>query len=273
MLSTLSKRFDHTLLKAECTKDQIADLVREAVQHNFASVCVNSGWVKTASDFIKEREGTVIVCAVVGFPLGAMSTISKVAGKNLFPPLTPSPLSVEHVFINIIQFNSTSQIECNDCIANGAREIDVVLNVGFLKSGMVSEAQFDLESVINACHRQGVLCKVILEVCLLNEDQIKTASTIALDAGADFIKTSTGFSTGGATLESVELMVQLAGKRGKEVKASGGIRDGKTAVTFLNAGATRLGTSATVKAYQEARKILEDGGSSGAVAIDGSGGY
>jgi deoxyribose-phosphate aldolase len=142
---------------------------------------------------------------------------------------------------------------------DGAVEIDVVLNVGFVRGGLLKEAQEDLKQVCDACHSRGAICKVILEICLLTEEQIATASTLALDAGADFIKTSTGFSTGGATERAVSIMVGIAHPRGKRVKASGGIRDGTTAEKFIALGATRLGTSATINIIQDIKKMTGQG--------------
>lgn len=157
---------------------------------------------------------------VVGFPLGAMLTRAKVA-------------------------------ETLAAIEEGAQEIDMVINIGYLKSKEYNLFQQDIESVVAACHDRGVLCKAILEMCLLNAEEKVKAIDLALVAGVDFIKTSTGFSTSGATLEDVALMCSKTISHSCKVKASGGIRDGKTAIAMINAGATRLGTSATMKIIEE----------------------
>jgi len=232
----LAGKFDHTLLKADATPEDIERLCKEASNWRFASVCVNSSYVKLAKSILHacnnattqigvdcdsdDDEDDVLVCAVVGFPLGAASTKAKVA-------------------------------EALSSLDDGAREIDVVMNVGSLKGGLLEQVFADLKAVCDICHSRHAICKVILETCLLNDDEISLASSIALDAGADYIKTSTGFSTGGATQRAVEKMVSIARPRGKLVKASGGIRDGATASFFLSLGADRLGTSATITCIQD----------------------
>jgi len=214
----ISKYFDHTILKSDATISDIDNIVNEAIQYRFKSVCVNSYYVKHCYNRLKDSD--VLVCAVVGFPLGTCSTQSKV-------------------------------FEACTAIDDGAAEIDMVINVGLLKSGKITEVKNDLEAVINACHSKQAICKVILETCLLSPDEIKSASDLSLLAGADYIKTSTGFNTSGASTDAVALMVKLAHDVNKRVKASGGIRDGITAMKYIELGADRLGTSATVKIYND----------------------
>ena len=217
-VSGISKYFDHTILKSDATINDIDNIINEAIKYQFKSVCVNSYYVKHCYNRLKDTD--VLVCAVVGFPLGSCSTQSKV-------------------------------FEAITAIDDGGKEIDMVINVGLLKSGKITEVKDDLEAVINACHLKQCICKVILETCLLSPDEIKSASDLSLSAGADYIKTSTGFNTSGATPEAVTLMVKLAHDVNKKVKASGGIRDGITAMKYIKLGADRLGTSATVKIYND----------------------
>ncbi|MEQ6123356.1 deoxyribose-phosphate aldolase [Pseudotenacibaculum sp. MALMAid0570] len=207
----ISKYIDHTLLKATTTKEQILQLCKEAVEYNFYAVCVNGCYVSLAKEYLKESN--VKVAAVVGFPLGAMDVKSKVA-------------------------------EALNCMANGADEIDMVLNIGLLKSGDY-EAAYEELKIMKETIGNKVL-KVILETCYLTKEEIITASNLALKANADFIKTSSGFGTGGAELEDVKLMKEIVGEKA-QVKASGGIKDYTIALKFIEAGATRLGTSSGVK--------------------------
>ncbi len=207
----LNKYIDHTVLNADATKDKIEKLCVEAMEHDFASVCVNSCWVELASQILKDSD--VNVCTVVGFPLGAMDTVSKA-------------------------------FEAKHAVDHGADEVDMVLNVGYLKSKMYSEVERDIREVKRAA--SGKLLKVILETCLLTKDEIVKACEIAEKAGADYVKTSTGFSKGGATVEDVALMRKTVGDR-LGVKASGGIRDYETAKKMIEAGASRLGCSAGVQ--------------------------
>ncbi|MCM1104581.1 MAG: deoxyribose-phosphate aldolase [Clostridium sp.] len=205
------KLFDHTLLKADATKEQIIQVCREARQYGFASVCVNSYYTALVA---KELCGTdVKVCTVVGFPLGQMSTRAKCAETEL-------------------------------AVEDGAQEIDMVINVGALKEHDDEAVCSDIASVKKACGRKALL-KVIIETCLLSEEEKVRACELAVKAGADFVKTSTGFSTGGATAQDVALMRKTVGTE-IGVKASGGIRDSKTAQEMLDAGASRLGTSTTI---------------------------
>ena len=206
---------DHTLLAADAKKDDIVRICAEAKEHHFASVCVNSCWVSLAASLLK---GTgVHVCTVVGFPLGAMEASSK-AG------------------------------EAADAVRNGADEIDMVINIGFLKSGMKDEVLEDMKAVRAAC--SGSILKVIIETCLLTDDEKREACILAEKAGADFVKTSTGFSKGGATVHDVALMRSVVGDR-LGVKASGGVRDYATAKAMVEAGATRIGASAGIAIARE----------------------
>ncbi|WP_155219749.1 deoxyribose-phosphate aldolase [Terrilactibacillus tamarindi] len=210
IVTNLAHLIDHTALKPETTLDQIQKLCNEAKEHHFASVCVNPVWVSKASSLL---EGTdVKVCTVIGFPLGA--SISKVKA-----------------------FETTCAIE------DGATEVDMVINIGAMKDGQDDLVKEDIQAVVQAAKNN--LVKVILETCLLTKEEIKRASKLAIDAGADFIKTSTGFSSGGATVEDVRLMREVVGES-KGVKASGGIRDKETAEAMVAAGASRIGASSSV---------------------------
>ncbi len=206
----LSKYIDHTVLAADATKEKIENLCAEAKEYDFASVCVNTCWVPMCRDLLKGTD--VNVCTVVGFPLGAMST-------------------------------ETKAHEANWAVKNGATEVDMVLNVGYIKSGMFKEAEEDIREVKKAC--EGKLLKVILETCLLTDEEKKIACELAMNAGADYVKTSTGFSKWGAKVEDVALMRATVGDK-LGVKASGGIRDYATAKAMIDAGASRLGCSAGV---------------------------
>lgn len=205
-----SKLFDHTILKADATKEQVLKICTEAKEYNFMSVCVNSYYTALVK---KELEGTdVKVCTVVGFPLGMMSTESKA-------------------------------LETAYAVSAGADEIDMVINVGALKDGDFAEVLADIRAVRAVCQKQTL--KVIIETCLLTDEEKVKACELSVAAGADFVKTSTGFSTGGAKVEDVALMRKTVGPD-VGVKASGGIRDAATAEAMIKAGASRLGTSATV---------------------------
>lgn len=209
----LNQYIDHTLLKPEATLAQIQKLCQEAREHEFASVCVNSYYVKAAMEAL--AGSSVKVCTVVGFPLGA-STME------------------------------TKRFEAMKAVAEGAREIDMVINVSAIKSGNWQYVLDDMSSLAQVCHQQGAILKVILETCLLTDEEKKKACELAVKAGVDFVKTSTGFSTGGATIEDVKLMRSIVGPN-MGVKASGGIRNSETALAMIEAGATRLGTSASVE--------------------------
>ncbi|WP_286184564.1 deoxyribose-phosphate aldolase [Bacillus sp. SD075] len=207
-----AKMIDHTLLKAEATKEQIVTLCEEAREYGFASVCVNPIWVKTAAEKLKGSD--VKVCTVIGFPLGASTTAVKA-------------------------------IESENAIQNGAEEVDMVLAIGVLKSGEYEEVEADIRAVVDAVKTKA-LVKVIIETSLLTEEEKVIACELSLRAGADFVKTSTGFSTGGATVEDVALMHEIV-KDKAGVKASGGIRDLKDLKSMVEAGATRVGASSGVK--------------------------
>ncbi len=211
MQNTIAKTIDHTLLAPDATLSKIQQLCDETVAYGFASVCVNSGYVADAKAALGERSD-VAVCSVVGFPLGAMDTEAKA-------------------------------FEAKGAIANGAQEIDMVINLGWLKSGLIERVKADIEALREAT-REYIL-KVILETAMLTREEIITVCEIARDAGADFVKTSTGFGGGGATVEDVRLMKETVGE-GIQVKASGGIRDYATAVAMLEAGASRIGASAGI---------------------------
>lgn len=206
----LNKFIDHTLLKPTATKEDIITLCNEAKTHQFFSVCVNSCYVQLAK---KQLENTnVKVCSVIGFPLGAMSTHAKVE-------------------------------ETKDAIKNGADEIDMVINIGLIKSNDFDAVAQDIKAVKTIM--PNTILKVILETCYLTDSEIIQASEISINNGADFIKTSTGFGTAGATLHHVKLMKQITGNKAK-VKASGGIKNAETAMAFINLGAERLGTSSGI---------------------------
>ncbi len=207
---TLSQYIDHTLLKPEATEAQIVQLCQEAKEYNFYSVCVNSMYVPLCKKLL--TGSTVKICSVVGFPLGAMASNAKAYETQL-------------------------------AVENGADEIDMVLSVGALKQGQIQYVEDDIRSVVQAA--SGRIVKVILETCLLNDDEKKSACKAAMDAQANFVKTSTGFSTGGATLDDVRLMKSIVGSL-LEVKASGGIKNAQQAKDMIAAGASRLGTSSGV---------------------------
>lgn len=210
--SDLPKYIDHTLLKPEATAEQMDALCDEAAKHHFWSVCVNSTWVEYCS---RRLGGTgVKVCAVVGFPLGAMESRAK-------------------------------GFEARTAISHGASEIDMVINVGALKAKHYKTVREDVLSVRRAC-RPGIVLKVIIETCLLSDDEKVLVCQIAKDAGADFVKTSTGFNKGGATVEDIMLMRRTVGPK-MGVKASGGVRSYEDALKMIAAGATRLGTSSGVQ--------------------------
>ena len=206
-MDNLNQLIDHTILRADATIDDIRKLCIEAKEHNFYSVCVNSAYVNVAYNFL--LHSNVKVCSVVGFPLGAMIKEAKA-------------------------------YETKFAIDSGANEIDMVANIGFLKSKKIDLFERDIKKVRDACH-VGVL-KVIIETCLLTDEEKVLACKIAKEFGADFVKTSTGFSTGGATEHDVELMRKTVGDK-VGVKASGGIKTYEDAIKMINAGANRIGTS------------------------------
>ena len=216
---TVAAMIDHTLLKPDATRMDIEALCREAVEYGFASVCVNPTWVATCAQLV--RGSGVKVCSVVGFPLGATTSDAK-------------------------------HYETRRAIFDGAREIDMVMNVGALKSGDLRLVERDIEGVTAPCREAGALSKVILETALLTDEEKLTASTLAREAGADFVKTSTGFGPGGATAADVALMRRAVGDQ-MGVKASGGVRDLEGLKAMVAAGATRIGASAGVRIVQESR--------------------
>jgi len=213
----VSGLIDHTLLKPDATRQELEKLCREAAEFHFATVCVNPAWVSLCASQL--RGSSVGVCTVVGFPLGA--TTSDV--KNY---------------------------ETRRVIFDGAREVDMVINVGALKSGDVRTVERDIEAVAQPCREAGVLSKVIIEAALLTDDEKVTACTLAKAAGADYVKTSTGFGPGGATVADVALMRRVVGAE-MGVKAAGGVRDLDGLMAMVAAGATRVGASAGVKIVQQ----------------------
>lgn len=209
------KYFDHTILKADATYEEVENICKEAIQYGFASVCVNTCHASFVKELLKNSD--VKLCVVVGFPLGAMSTAAKA-------------------------------LETKEAVFEKADEIDMVINVGALKSKDYDYVYNDILQVRKAC--EGKILKVIIETCLLTDDEKKKACELSVKAGADFVKTSTGFSKGGATASDVMLMKEAVDGKAL-VKASGGIRDYGTAMKMIEAGADRLGTSATVAIINE----------------------
>jgi deoxyribose-phosphate aldolase len=214
----LAGLIDHTLLKPEATRDDIRRLCAEAARFGFASVCIHPWNVPLAAELLRGTK--VKVCTVIGFPLGA--TLSQV-----------------------------KIYEAEETIKLGAQEVDMVINVGALKSGQDDVVESDIRGVVDAAHRSGAICKVILETSLLTTEEKVRASLASKKAGADFVKTSTGFSTGGATAEDVALMRAVVGSE-IGVKASGGVRTLEDLKKMVCAGATRIGTSASVKIMEQA---------------------
>lgn len=229
-----SKYFDHTILNAAATMEEVDRICKEAIEYRFASVCVNGAWTKTVAEKLTDTD--IAVCTVIGFPLGAMSTRAK-------------------------RFETLTAIE------DGATEIDMVVNIGAVKDKNDAFVRQDIAAVKEICSNntmgKEVILKVIIETCLLSDEEKKRVCELAVEVGADFVKTSTGFSTGGATTKDVALMRKTVDEKTtaleKEtgqtwkrvrVKASGGIRDAKTAKEMIAAGADRLGTSATVAIIQ-----------------------
>ncbi len=216
----LARYIDHTLLKPASTEEQVRKLCAEALEYNFRSVCINPTWVSLAAGLLRGSE--VLTCTVVGFPLGANESAIKA-------------------------------MEARRAIRNGAREIDMVINVGALKSGNDDLVYRDIQAVVEDCVDGNAVCKVILETALLSDDEKRRASELARRAGAHFVKTSTGFSTGGATVSDVALMAEVVRGAGMEVKASGGISSYSDAKAMIEAGATRLGASASIGIVREAK--------------------
>lgn len=206
----LASYIDHTLLKPEATEEEIIKICKEALEYSFWSVCVNPSWVKTAYSILKDS--SVKVCTVVGFPLGAT------------PP-------------------EVKAFEAQQAIKDGASEVDMVINIGYLKSRKYEEVKEDIKKVKQACG--NILLKVILETCLLTSSEKIKACEICKSAGADYVKTSTGFSVSGATAEDIALMRRIVGEE-MGVKASGGVRDSEGALKMIKAGASRVGASASI---------------------------
>ncbi len=203
---------DHTLLKPDATGEAIDGLCKEAKEYEFAAVCVNPYYVRRAKNLL---EGTKVrVATVIGFPLGANA-------------------------------KEVKAFETENAIKNGADEVDMVINIGALKNGEHDLVRDDIKAVVEAAKNRAVV-KVIIETCLLTDEEKVVACKLAKEAGADFVKTSTGFSTGGATVEDIKLMKETIGDSLK-IKASGGIRDYKTAKAMVDAGASRIGASASIK--------------------------
>lgn len=211
-MKNISKMIDHTILKPEATKSEIEQLCKEAMEYEFAAVCINPYHVSYCKEILKESN--VKVATVIGFPLGANT-------KEL------------------------KAFEALDAINNGADEIDMVINIGALKDKDYDLVKNDIKLVVDIAKEKAIV-KVIIETALLTDDEKTKACELSMEAGADFVKTSTGFSTGGATIEDVKLMKSVVGDK-LEVKASGGVRDLDTAEKMIQAGASRLGTSSGIK--------------------------
>jgi len=216
---TLASYIDHTILKADAEEKDVEKLCKEAAQYVFASVCVNAGNVKQAAILLKGSQ--VKVCTVVGFPLGA--TLS-----------------------------SVKAFEAEEAIKNGAAEVDMVINIGALKSGKLDVVEADIKAVADVCKNKALM-KVIIETCLLTDEEKVTACQLAKKSGANYVKTSTGFSTGGAKVEDIILMRKTVGSI-MGVKASGGIRDLETTLKMIEAGATRIGASASVSIVNDIKE-------------------
>ncbi|AYE33388.1 deoxyribose-phosphate aldolase [Clostridium septicum] len=207
----LARMIDHTLLKAEATEAQVEELCKEALEYKFASVCINPGMVKKAAEMLAGSE--VKVCTVIGFPLGATTTAVKA-------------------------------FETEDAIKNGATEVDMVINIGKLKERDLEYVKNDIKAVVDAAKGKA-LSKVIIETCLLTDEEKVIACKLSKEVGADFVKTSTGFSTGGATAADIKLMRETVGPE-MGVKASGAVRSQEDAMTMIENGATRIGASASI---------------------------
>lgn len=220
--NVLASLIDHTLLKPQSSKDEIKALCLEAIEHQFQSVCIHPCWVSAAAALLKNS--STAVCTVIGFPLGANHTHIKVA-------------------------------EALKAIQEGATEIDMVINIGALKSGEINTFKQDIQAVAFQARSSGTLLKVIIETCLLTDGEIQRVCQIVKASGAHFVKTSTGFSTEGATLKGVQLMRETVGEQ-MGVKASGGIRSLAEMLQMIKAGATRIGTSSGVRIMEEAAQAF-----------------
>lgn len=219
-INNINRYMDHTLLKADSTLNEIKKLCKEAIKYNFYSICVNSSYVSNAKTLLNNTD--VKICCVCGFPLGCSDTKTKV-------------------------------YEAKQACISGADEIDMVLHIGMLKSKNFDYVLNDIKQVADTVHEFNSSLKVIIETCLLTDEEKVIACELSEKAGADFVKTSTGFSTGGATLQDVKLMRRSVSEN-IGVKASGGIRDYKTAIAMIKAGANRLGVSASVNIMNEILK-------------------
>lgn len=215
-MNNISSMIDHTILKADATREMVKTLCEEAIEYKFAAVCVNPYHVEYCSELLKNSD--VKVATVIGFPLGANT-------------------------------RETKAFETIDSINKGADEVDMVINIGALKDKNYDLVKEDIESVVKAANGKAIV-KVIIETSLLTEEEKAKACELSLEAKADFVKTSTGFSTGGATVEDVKLMKSIVGNN-MEIKASGGVRDLDTAKSMIEAGATRLGTSSGIKIVKQ----------------------
>lgn len=215
----IARMIDHTLLKPDAVPSQVEQLCREAAENGFFSVCINPTYVPLAAGLLADSD--TAVCTVVGFPLGAHQSAVKAKETEL-------------------------------ALNQGANEIDMVLNIGALKSGDHALCRADIQALADLCKQHNALLKVILETCLLSDEEKKSACGMCVDAGADFVKTSTGFSTGGATVDDIRLMSNAVSSAGLGVKASGGIRTYQDAVAMIEAGATRIGASSSLAIVQDA---------------------
>ena len=217
----INKYIDHTILKADAKKEDIKKICDEAKKYNFASVCINPTNVRFVKNQLK-RSG-VKTCAVVGFPLGA-------------------------------NIQNTKVFEARQCIKDGADEIDMVINIGALKDGEYDKVYKEIKAIRQACGKR--ILKVIIETCYLTDEEKQKACELSIKAKADFVKTSTGFGSGGATFDDVKLMENIIGDNA-EIKAAGGIRDYKTAMKYIELGATRLGTSSGVQIMEDQESGVE----------------
>jgi deoxyribose-phosphate aldolase len=214
----LSRMIDHTVLKADTKQEKVEEICKEALQYNFASVCINPCNVEFAAKLLKGSE--VKVCTVIGFPLGANTTATKV-------------------------------FETKDAIEKGATEVDMVINIGKLKDKDYDYVKEDIKAVVNEA-KEKALTKVIIETCLLTDEEKIMACKLSKEVGADFVKTSTGFSTGGATVSDIKLMRKTVGET-IGVKASGGVRNYEDSIAMIDAGATRIGASASIDIINKAK--------------------
>ena len=218
----MARYIDHTILKPNATREQVLEICAEAREHGFRSVCVNPCWIKTVADALRGTE--VLTCSVVGFPLGANAP-------------------------------ETKAMEARRAIREGAKEIDMVVNIGALKGGDDKLVLKDIRAVTEACRDGSAICKVIIETALLDDDEKRRVCHLARQARAHFVKTSTGFASGGATVEDVALMASIVRDAGMEVKASGGIKSYTDARRMIAAGATRIGASASIAIVEEAQEV------------------